>query len=314
MKIFLNKPKSFHHMNRAGFFAMVEKLGFSLVESLKEADIVYSPARFLNTKRHCNKIYIFGPHFSTFPNKQANSLSNKYGNAVYIHPSLDAVKIWKDDFSFESLPIRAFPFPLIMSEYSLFKKEKKDLVLIYYKMRDPKDLERVTQFFEKKQINYKIIKYGEYKEEDYRASLGRSRCVVWLGCHESQGFALQAALAKNVPVLVWSVEKMSQEWNCDPSYSSVKTRITTVPYWDETCGLVFYDFYQLEKSFEKFIANLSHYTPRKYIEDNLSVPVCSERFLELISEIKRNMALKSQSIEKNPSFLQRIKRKISDLF
>ncbi len=200
-----------------------------------------------------------------------------------------------------------------MENYSV-SNQKKDLVLIYYKMRDPKDLQQICEFFEKKKVTYKIIKYGSYIESDYQKLLDRSQYVFWLGCHESQGFALQAALAKNIPVLVWSVQKLSQEWKCSPSYFSIKTKITTVPYWDDTCGLKFYNFSELEDSFEKFVSNLSNYKPRGFIEKNLSVTKCSKRFLKLITKTRETMTIKSQELEKKSNILEKFKTKILDIF
>ena len=73
-------------------------------------------------------------------------------------------------------------------------------------------LKKVCHFLDKQNENYKVVKYWHYKEEDYQHELNRSKFVIWLGCHESQGFALQSALAKNIPILCWSVKYLKQEW------------------------------------------------------------------------------------------------------
>ena len=51
----------------------------------------------------------------------------------------------------------------------------------------------------------------KYPEEEYIKYLQESKYGIWLGAHESQGFALEEALAINVPLLVWNVKYMSQE-------------------------------------------------------------------------------------------------------
>ena len=43
--------------------------------------------------------------------------------------------------------------------------------------------------------------------------LQNSKYGIWLDAHESQGFALQEALSCNVPLLVWNISSMNQEYN-----------------------------------------------------------------------------------------------------
>ena len=110
-----------------------------------------------------------------------------------------------------------------------------------------------------------------------------------MGRHESQGFALQSALAKDIPILVWSTRLRSQEWGCPQHYYNVKSEVTTVPYWDKTCGIKFHDVSELEESYEEFLDNLSSYSPRKFIEDNLTIEKCSQNFIDLVAEVKERM-------------------------
>ena len=47
------------------------------------------------------------------------------------------------------------------------------------------------------------------------AALKQARFCIWIGRHESQGFAFQECLASNVPILVWDVQSMK---DCTEEY------------------------------------------------------------------------------------------------
>jgi glycosyltransferase involved in cell wall biosynthesis len=116
---------------------------------------------------------------------------------------------------------------------------------------------------------------------DYINYLHESKYGIWIGCHESQGFALQEALSCNVPLLVWNVESMNQEYGCN--YIDIPA--TTTPYWDERCGEYFYDSNNFEDIFNKFIFNIENYRPREYILENLSMEVCEKKLIDTINNI-----------------------------
>tara|TARA_R110000824_G_scaffold72970_2_gene185972 strand:- start:2905 stop:3783 length:879 start_codon:yes stop_codon:yes gene_type:complete len=287
MKLFIYN-KNFHHMNRQALDEMVDYLKIEKVNNIDEAEVVYSPSQPLNTEIYPHKIYIFGPHFSVFPTPTARSISNKYQNAVYIQPSQPTVDTWIKEFGFTNVPVKAFPFPLNMGRY-LVSNKIKDTVLLYYKQRDPSELAAMKNFLEHAGVKYELISYGSYKESDFQEKLDRAKYAVWVGRHESQGFALQSALAKDIPILVWSTRLRSQEWGCPQHYYNVKSEVTTVPYWDKTCGIKFHDVSELEESYEEFLDNLSSYSPRKFIEDNLTIEKCSQNFIDLVAEVKERM-------------------------
>ena len=104
-----------------------------------------------------------------------------------------------------------------------------------------------------------------------------------MGCHESQGFALEEALSCNVPLLVWNVKLRIQEMGMEDIYKNIKSPVTTIPYWDERCGEYFYDKNELEMVFNKFMDKLDIYKPREYILENVSIDVCNDKWKNLIN-------------------------------
>jgi hypothetical protein len=98
-----------------------------------------------------------------------------------------------------------------------------------------------------------------------------------LGRHESQGFALEEALSCNVPLFVWDVTSMNQEYG--QNYNNIPA--TCIPYWDERCGEVFYNFNEINDKFMFFMSNLHTYEPRQYILENLTIDICSKKMLAI---------------------------------
>jgi hypothetical protein len=118
-----------------------------------------------------------------------------------------------------------------------------------------------------------VIRYGRYKETDYRAALARCRSMVFLCEHESQGIACQQALSCGVPVLAWN---RGGPWQ-DPEYFPHKVRyeggVSSVPYFDARCGMTFTDADGFISAWGDFWSRLGagDFAPRDYVMDNLTL-------------------------------------------
>ena len=274
----------FHHKNKIGLINILEYLKlsykFGKVSDIENYDIIYSPSQPLNTALYPNKKFIFGPHFSVFPDNKLLKINNIHKNSVYIQPSEWAMNVWVNMKATIFLPIKSFPFPVDTDKFS-FKEDinLKTDIFIYFKRRNPAELTFVESFLQSKNINYRIFDYVKgYDENDYLSFLQKSKFGIILDAHESQGFAIQEAISCDIPLLVWNAKSMNQEHG--PRYSNIPC--TTIPYWDERCGEYFYNNTELEKIFDLFISKLETYKPREYILENLSVEKCAEIFLELL--------------------------------
>jgi hypothetical protein len=152
-------------------------------------------------------------------------------------------------------------------------------IFIYFKRRFDEELEYLTAFLLSNGVDFMIFDYVEkYEEEVYIKYLHESKYGIWLGAHESQGFALEEALSCDVPLLVWCATSMNQENGSN--YPDIPA--STIPYWDERCGEFFYDKEELETTFQTFVSKLEEYRPRDYILETLSIPVCEKRLIDLI--------------------------------
>ena len=306
---------NYHHKNKEGLEMILNFLNFPYkfgnTNEIIKFDLILMPENSINTSNYPNKIFIFGPHFSVFPNYKLNSINNIYNNSIYIQPSNWARDVWINLGVEKIIPIKTFPFPVNTNKFipiniggtpkgrgiedsreismkspttcGTKSRPYKNEVILYYKRRNPKELKFIINFLKKKKINFKLFNYvNKYEESDYLNILQKSKYAIILDAHESQGFAIEEALSCNVPLLVYNVKYMSQEYNS--KYNNIPA--TTIPYWDNRCGEYFYDLNDLENIFSKFINNLDNYKPREFILDKLSVKPCSKCFLNLINRDK----------------------------
>ena len=283
-KIFLFK--NYHHKNQE-FLNNYVKNNFILTNNFEEADIVFSASTYIPIEKYPNKKFIFGNHFSVFPNRVVRQFNNIHKNAVYIQPSQPSIDTWQKEFNFTNLPMKAVPFGVNTNKFKPDNdRRNNNSVLLYYKNRNPKELNLLETFLKNNNINYRVFSYlKRYSEDDFLAYLKTCKYGIWLGRHESQGFAVQETLSCDVPLLVWDVKLRKQEWTMREAYKNILSPVTAIPYWDKKCGEFFYNYDELEKTFDIFIKNINTYEPRKFIIENLSQEKCSEKWNQLLSEL-----------------------------
>jgi hypothetical protein len=248
---------------------------------LSQYDCVLSPQLPIDVSKYPNTKFIFGPHFSIFPDDKLKNIKGK--NSVFNLLSNWVVDCWSKSQWCSNLKLIKCPFGVDTNKFKHVKdtNDRKE-VFIYFKNRSPHELEIVKKFLNSKNINYRIFSYhNRYHENDYLNYLQNSKYGIWVGGHESQGFGLQEALSCDVPLLVWNVKSMNQEYLS--TYEDIPA--TSVTYWDERCGEVFYDSSDFENVYDKFIKNIENYKPREFILENLSMEVCEKKLIETINNI-----------------------------
>lgn len=273
-----------HHKNKIGLVLMLKYLKyeykFGNTGDIKDYEIIYSPCNPVDTSLYPNKKFIFGPHFSVFPNNKLLYIKNSNDNAVYIQPSDWACNAWKILGGDSYIPIKTLPFPVEIERFKPSNNENKTEVFIYFKRRKPSQLNFIKDFLNNKKISYKIFDYvNKYKEEDYIRCLQNAKFGIVVDAHESQGFAIEEALSCNVPLIVWNVTFMSQEEGAN--YPNIPC--SNIAYWDERCGEFFYRVEDFDNTYNKFVSKIDTYKPREYILEHLCQEKCSERFVELIN-------------------------------
>ncbi len=167
-------------------------------------------------------------------------------------------------------------------------------MLVYDKMRWPQHdakrpvLHERLAALRRKGLNIHLLPYGGYREEDFRALLLRSRSMLFLCSHETQGVAYQQALSCGVPLLAWDPEGM---WD-DPDYYPHRVEygpVSSVPYWDKRCGMKHVGFTDTLDAIESFlpVAKTGRFNPRQYIVETLTLEGCAAAYVEHIHDVRR---------------------------
>jgi hypothetical protein len=162
-------------------------------------------------------------------------------------------------------------------------------ILMYDKIRWDHDryaaslLQPIITAIKARSLSYHVIRYGGHQQWAYRDLLRRSRAMIFLCEHETQGLAYQEALASNVPVLAWD----NGYW-LDPRrplFEPKLVKASSVPYFSDECGDRFADSSEFELAFDRFLANLNEYEPRRFVQRDLSLEGSAMLYMQYYREI-----------------------------
>lgn len=164
-------------------------------------------------------------------------------------------------------------------------------VLIYNKLywdRERQDMQLaqpIREFLASRGYSHAEISYGNYLNDEYKDMLSRSKVMIFLSAHESQGIAYQECLSSGVPVIAWD----QGQW-LDPirfQYDRPLVAATSVPFFDERCGTKFSDAGEFASKFQQFFddAMSNRFSPREFILETLSIEKSTKRMLDIYRSI-----------------------------
>jgi len=164
-------------------------------------------------------------------------------------------------------------------------------VLIYNKIYWDKErldiqlVQPIREFLTSRDYSFAEITYGNYFNEEYKDKLARAKVMIFLSAHESQGIAYQECLASDVPIIAWD----QGQW-LDPvrfKYNKPVVRATSVPFFDERCGVKFGNINEFFVRFEQFFDDSMSikFSPREFILDNLSIERSTKRLLDIYGSV-----------------------------
>lgn len=145
---------------------------------------------------------------------------------------------------------------------------------IYYKNRKAEDLIIVQNILDRMQLAYEVIKYGEYNEDKLIEITKKCRFCIMLDNTESQGIATMEILSSDVPCFVIN----KNIWDHYPDY---RFNATSVPYFDERCGMVINSTEEMNQ-LSLFISRLNNYNPRSYIIENHTLAIGASNYLKIL--------------------------------
>lgn len=190
-------------------------------------------------------------------------------------------------------------------------KDKKTDVLIYFKTRYPEELKLCEDILKEQKIKYNIINYDIwYKEKDFLNYLKKTKYVIRIWRQETQWIALEEVLSMNIPVLLRDVRKVD-DWSPNTEYEKKsynwnewKEFATSAYYFDEKCWIKFYNKEDLKKYILSFEKNYKEFSPRKYVEENLSLEKQAKEFINYYKIPSRWNDIKNKKYIKNNLLLK----------
>ncbi|HYW06777.1 MAG TPA: glycosyltransferase [Longimicrobium sp.] len=160
----------------------------------------------------------------------------------------------------------------------------KDIdVLIYDKIRwerdryEPELLHPLQARLAERGLRAHYLRYGRYDHAAYGDLLARSRSMIFLCEHETQGLAYQEAMACNVPILAWDngfwLDPHRAEFTPHPVPAS------SVPYFSPECGERFRGIADFAAALDRFWSRIDELEPRAYVARELSFERSAEQYL-----------------------------------
>ncbi|MCC3244466.1 glycosyltransferase family 1 protein [Methylocystis sp. WRRC1] len=165
-------------------------------------------------------------------------------------------------------------------DFLVYDKVRWDHDRVHRAMVDP-----ILAQLRKRGLTYEVIRYGSYKPRDYASALARSKAMLFLCEHETQGLAYQQAMSCNVPILAWNPGAWLDPWRF--RYGEGHVPATSVPFFDERCGVEFLGIPDFEAALERFLecARSGKFSPRDYVMENLTLERSAQKYIALLEAV-----------------------------
>jgi hypothetical protein len=292
---------------RPGGVAMI---AINLMKGLDKIEVPYRFNNYRHIKKHPEEIAcIIGKPHLLFEKQWSNPVI--FGAGVYSHP-IECPDLFEQHPNVKRFlvpgewmrkmcepwygnKVTAWPVGIDTGYWKPFTEEKTFDFLIYDKIRwDHQQQETdlinpIAKLLEEQSCSYQFIKYGSYTHNELQNKLKASKAVIFLCEHETQGSAYQQILATGTPILAWD---RGGYWQ-DPYYYPDKVKyqsVSSVPYWDERCGMKFTNADDFKEKLQLFSNKLNSFKPRDYILENLTLEICAEKYLEIYRQVEQEIA------------------------
>ena len=256
-------------------------------EYQKEWDLVILPSSYISPWAFPSaKKLLYGPHCFIH-------LTHPWTTESFFDArcSYNFLSQWVLDFVLEQGQIGVqpvlLPFPVDVDRFQPTpqKQASEFECFVYCKYRDITLYNEIFSYLQSKQIKFCIFDCRrKYSEEDYLRELQSVKFGIWIGTHESQGFALQEALSCNVPLVVLEATSMFDERNerqeiaYQAEIGKYKMKTTTCTYWDERCGYKDPSVQNTLQNIDKMRETYGTFRPREFLLEYLSPEKCAKRF------------------------------------
>lgn len=226
------------------------------------------------------KCLLAGPNLVVLPSENRDLICSRYIDTYLVNSE------WTKEMYVKDAPelrnkIAIWPAG-VDTNYWKPGKKKRDYVLVYIKSEAKKIIKNTINLLKENNLMVKIIRYREYKQDEYLKFLQKSKFAVFFSGSESQGIALFEAWSCDVPTLVWNKEYVVI--SLSEKEKGKRVPASSAPYLTEKTGLFFKNVSEFKIVFEKFRENFekNFFQPRKYILQNFTDELSVKNLLEII--------------------------------
>lgn len=233
-----------------------------------------------------------------------------FGPAIYNHPIDDETlpnrhlirrvlvpSVWVKKMFAKVWPdiVSVWPVGIDTDRWMPSPSRSKDVdVVIYDKIfRGREDYQRtlldpLMSELRRRALVVERLRYGAYAESDLLTLARRARSMIYLSRYETQGIAVEQMMAAGVPVLAWDP---GGEWQ-SLEYLLRGVRfgpVTSVPYWNDRCGVKFTNWEGFVPAFELFWKGVINdaFEPRSMIiENKLTLEGAAEAYAALADKYR----------------------------
>lgn len=218
---------------------------------------------------------IVGPNLVVVPTDQNSIIFDKTIDVI-LQPSEWTKELYVTYNSSVASKIQIWPAGVWDPFENISIPLKENYFVVYQKNAPAVLFNTVLRTLQERKIDFKIIKYGSFKQEDYLALLEKSCGMIYLSTSESQGIALQEAWIRNVPTLVWD----RGFW--ENKSVNFKHEQISCPYLTPMSGITFDNAANFERKIDEFIQRLPDFKARDYSIKNLTDKVTTLKLINII--------------------------------
>lgn len=278
----------------------------NLMKGLDRIGVPYRVNNFRHARRHPDELAcIVGKPQVLFDRDWKNPVL--FGASIFSHPLacpdlLDRYPVrrvlvpgeWMREMCepFYGDQVTAWPVGIDTDTWRPTDEPKRTDFLIYDKVRweheayDETLIQPIKDELDRRGLTYTELRYGYYEPDDLADALRQCRAVIFLCEHETQGIAYQQMLSAGVPILAWDRGGFWQ----DPEFFPDRVQfgpVSSVPYWDERCGVTFEDAASFEEALGAFQEGLAsgRFAPRDYILENLTLEASAQEYADIAQSV-----------------------------
>ncbi|MEE9355856.1 MAG: hypothetical protein V3U75_09745 [Methylococcaceae bacterium] len=287
-----------------------EMVFLNLLAGLSRLGIPYRVNDYHYACKHPNELVgIIGKPHVLFKNDWQNPVL--FGASVFSHPfnypdlfNKYPVKVilvpgpWIADMfrPYYGDKVQVWPVGIDTEYWSTQKLTDYSKVLVYDKIRWNRNERELDLFnpiiaeLQRSNIDYEVLRYGFYDPSQLKNVVQDIDAAIFICEHETQGLAYQQILSSDIPIFAWDHGGMWIDPEFYPDFVKYQP-VTSVPYFDDRCGMIFKDAKSFKEDFSIFWSNVksAHFQPREYILENLTLEKCAEEYLRIYSSIQDSL-------------------------